>query len=540
MVSTSLRRRAGFLLCAATALLGTAGIGLGLVSGSAQAATSPGSDFVTQQGAQLELDGQPFRFGGANVEWLGLVGYGPLNFEPGQSERFPTHYEINNALATAKEMGANVIRAQTLGDTVGCGNCLEPTLGHYNPAAFRVMDYAIMRAKHYGIRLILEFQGDSRALNGGNTSSVFSNWLGGKSFWTDPSVIAAFEAHIKAVMTHVNSYTGVAYNDDPTILGWMDCNGCGDGGGSDAWVKTIGDYIHSLSPHQLTMDNAALLEPSAAVLADPDINAYSSEVYPHWVPLVDGNELTGQDPVVGAAAAATARAGKVWFASEYGWDRTDWATPAALNDFLTSMNADPNISGYMFWSLEGQANGHGWTPIPADSNCTLSLTDDNPPIDVPSLGTAGCVTGEDGSWWAMYYTGVATASNTAADMAQRAQIIRTDDYGIRSMVVPPHMIPPAPVITRTADGTLYWEGSAGASDYSIEQAHRSGSGQRARVSWRLLCDHCVTDSSPGWPDGTSPTACFEVIAYNLDGAPGPASAPAGPGCARLVGRKKRV
>jgi hypothetical protein len=183
--------------------------------------------FVTRSGSQLMLDGQPLRFSGPNVEWLGLVGYGPYNFEPGQSERYPTHYEIDDALATAKEMGATVVRAQTLGDTVGCANCLEPTLGHFNAQALRVMDYAIARAGAYGLKVIPEFQGDARAEHVGSTADIFSEWRGGANFWTDPTVIGDFENHIGRIVNHVNSYTGVSYKDDPTILGWMDCNVCG-------------------------------------------------------------------------------------------------------------------------------------------------------------------------------------------------------------------------------------------------------------------------------------------------------------------------
>ncbi len=173
------------------------------------------------------LDGRQFRFSGTNIEWLGLVGYGPLNFAPAPNEQFPTHYEIDDALATAKAMGATVVRAQTLGDTVGCGNCLEPTLGHFNPQAFNVMDYAVARAQADGIKLIFEFEGDARALHVNSTADVFSNWSGGANFWTDPTVIHDFENHIAEILNHVNSYTGVPYKDDPTILGWMNDNGSG-------------------------------------------------------------------------------------------------------------------------------------------------------------------------------------------------------------------------------------------------------------------------------------------------------------------------
>ena len=100
-----------------------------LMAATPAAAHAERWDFVTRSGSRLMLDGKPFRFAGANIEWLGLVGYGPLNFDAGQTERFPSEYEVDDALATAKELGATVVRAQTLGDTVGCANCLEPTLG---------------------------------------------------------------------------------------------------------------------------------------------------------------------------------------------------------------------------------------------------------------------------------------------------------------------------------------------------------------------------------------------------------------------------
>jgi mannan endo-1,4-beta-mannosidase len=32
--------------------------------------------------------------------------------------------------------------------------------------------------------------------------------------------------HIRAILEHRNSITGVAYKDDPTILAWENCNLC--------------------------------------------------------------------------------------------------------------------------------------------------------------------------------------------------------------------------------------------------------------------------------------------------------------------------
>src|SRR5438105_15348435 len=106
--------------------------------------------FVTRSGTHLQLAGQPYRFGGANVEWLGLVGYGPA--DP-RGPRYPSHYEIDDALATAQEMGARVVRAQTLADSVGCSSCLEPSPAQFDEAACEPIDYALAAARRRGLKV---------------------------------------------------------------------------------------------------------------------------------------------------------------------------------------------------------------------------------------------------------------------------------------------------------------------------------------------------------------------------------------------------
>lgn len=486
------------------------------VAAPGQAQAHPARGFVTRSGSQLMLDGRPFRFSGPNVEWLGLSGYGPLNFEPGQNERFPSHYEIDDALATAKEMGATVVRAQTLGDTVGCANCLEPTLGHFNPQAFRVMDYAIARARDYGLKVIPEFQGDARAEHVGSTADIFSSWRGGANFWTDPTVIGDFENHIAHIVNHVNSYTGVVYRNDPTILGWMDCNVCSaaTGAATTNWVATVSSFVKRLDPHHLFLDNAASSVLDQA-LALPTVDTYSLEIYPHW------SQFYGLPPEQILAlphqlAAQAAAAGKVWLMSEFGWDKTDVPTAGDLQTFLDGITADRNISGDLFWALEAHTNGHGWKPVPANEQCQAGAGDTAPPTQ-PDPSGSGCYTNEDGNWWAFYYTGIPTLSHTASDMRTRGQLLRTHAYGMRGARVPSHMIPPAPTNPQVRNGRIYWQGSAGAADYSIQ---RSTTGI---WNWTTVCDRCVTDQSNGW--ATTSRGYYRVVPYNLDGRPGPTSWP---------------
>src|SRR5437870_5747433 len=89
---------------------------VGLAAASSLAAPPTATRFVTRSGARLQFAGLPFRFGGANIEWLGLAGYGPS--DPA-GPHYPSHYEIDDAMATAQELGATVVRSQTMGDSVG-------------------------------------------------------------------------------------------------------------------------------------------------------------------------------------------------------------------------------------------------------------------------------------------------------------------------------------------------------------------------------------------------------------------------------------
>ncbi|MHB8469145.1 MAG: glycoside hydrolase 5 family protein [Gaiellaceae bacterium] len=439
------------------------------------AALALASPFVSRSGTHLTLAGRPFRFGGANIEWLGLAGYGPA--DPAGPHR-PSHFEIDDALATAQQLGATVVRSQTIGDSVGCAACIEPALGQFDASAFEPIDYALARARARGIRTIGTIVGDDA--QAGGSGCVYLGWRGiavpncslvhMDPFWTDPNVIGDVEQHIAAVLNHVNVYTHVAYKNDPTILGWDLMNG---GGSPPAWTQTIANYVRSIDTHHLILSDA-----SNARLRNVD--ACVSFVYPHW-----GEPLATVLPKI----ATCRRAGKPFLAYEYGWDRTNFPTVAALRAFLARLHGDPEVAGDAFWALEAHADGHGWLPIPAD---------------VRSLPAAAQV--ESGEWWALYYPGIPTLVNTAADMTARAETIRAHDYAMRGVRVPPHPLPPAPAVTSTAGGTLVWQGSAGAARYRVER------GPTIRGPWRDTCATCAGRS--GW---------YRVVPVNLDGRAGSAS-----------------
>ena len=170
------------------------------------------------------------------------------------------------------------------------------------------------------------------------------------------------------------------------------------------------------------------------------------------------------------------------------------------------------MAGDAFWALQAHNDGHGWMPIPADSSDPTTATEL-----------------ESGQWWAMYYPGIQTLVSTAADMAARAQLVRAHDYAMRGARVPPHAIPPAPTVTSVVYGAtsfvgrvgarVYWQGSAGAIDYSVQRSAAAGG------PWITVCKRCVTDLDDGYADvgRAASEAWYRVIPYNLDGRRGAAS-----------------
>ena len=468
--------------------------------GSAAAPAGFADAFVTRADGQLQVAGRPFRFGGANVEWLGLVGYGP--FDPA-GPRIPSDFEIDDALTTARELGARVVRAQTMGDSVGCPDCIEPAPGRFNPAAFERIDYALRSARARGLKVIPTIVGDDARAGGGGC--VYLRWRGidvprcslinMAPFWVEPAVIGDVERHITALLEHVNVYTGVAYKDDPTILGWDLLNG---GGSPPAWTRRIVQHIRSIDKRHLILS-----APFNADLAGVDVCV--AFVYPHW-----SQPLAVQSEGIARCKAA----GKPFVAYEYGWDRTNYATLRGLRAFLRTLEASPEVAGSAFWALQAHARGHGWMPIPADSSDPTTARH-----------------GESGQWWALYYPGIQTVVTTEADMAARAQALRAHNYAMRGVRVPAHGIPPPPTVTSAVHGAvnfvgtigtrIYWQGSAGAARYSVQRA------AAAAGPWTPVCRRCATDVDDGFVDpGTDGRGSwYRVVPFNLAGKAGRASAP---------------
>jgi len=469
--------------------------------------------FVQREGTHLRLDGKAFRYSGPNIEWLGLEGYGP--HDP-VGPRYPSHFEIDDAFETAAEMGAKVVRSQTMGDTVGCSRCIEPELGKFNDEGFQASDYALAVAAKNHMRVIITLIGDCATCAGGGIGQylAWNHEANAQAFFTDPRLIAAFEKHVDAVLRHRNRITGVLYEDDPTILAWENCNMCGlipmlsHGNVAEVgtWSETIGEHIKQIDRRHLYLDTSGIFRADAKILDNASTDLVSFEEYPHWNDAFNtpaGVAPTSVTTILADAATVTGH-GKVFIVNEFGWDRTNWKSSADLQGLLDAMLHDENISGDDYWAMQAHAENFGFQAIPADS-------------DDPKFA----VIGECGEWWALYYPGMKTLAMTAEDMGERAQQLRGHAYAMSGEAVPKHAVPPAPEITSIVVGGLVaWRGSAGAVRYTIERY------DAATKSWQTICDKCATDAEDPWADPHAAMgAHYRVTAFNADGVASAASNP---------------
>lgn len=232
---------------------------------------SDARDFVTRNGAELELAGEPFRFAGSNNYYL----------------MYKSPFMVDDVLLAAQRAGFNTLRTWgflDIGNQDGTNSIRGPSDGVYfqywggeaptyndGPDGLERLDYIIQRAGQLGIKLIIplvnnwnDFGGIDQYVRWRATSSAETREWFHDDFYTDPTIRGWYQAWITHVLERVNTLTGVAYKDDPAIAMWElgnepRCTGAGEYEASDncttatltEWVTTMSAYLRSVDPNHL-------------------------------------------------------------------------------------------------------------------------------------------------------------------------------------------------------------------------------------------------------------------------------------------------
>ena len=316
------------------------------------------ASFIMHSGSQLTLNGQQFRFTGANIYWLGLSNVALTS--SGQTIPtsvngwyYPSRWAINDGLSTAKEMGMTVVRSHYLGISVNdplavCPDLNSITNNKPNLMAFNTIDYAIYQAGQLGIRLIIPFVDNYYYNNMGKRA--FTNWRritsGGQgtnwqveeqAFFTNWQMVNDFQNYIALFLNRVNQFNGLAYKDDPTILAWETGNEINP---PTSWTATIANYIKSIDGNHLVMDGSYInnTDPANGTFTSDQLNIASVDIvsnhfYPTYnrIAANDAGQAAGISPSLPNASPP-----KAYIIGEYDWTHTPTASGRATIDTATA------------------------------------------------------------------------------------------------------------------------------------------------------------------------------------------------------------
>ncbi|WP_084622437.1 cellulase family glycosylhydrolase [Demequina oxidasica] len=160
----------------------------------------------------------------------------------------------------------------------------------YNDGAngLEKLDYVVAKAKEEGLRLVLPLSNNWTAFGGIDQYNVWAGNDYHSDFYTDPQTRQWYKDWVDHLLNRVNTYTGVAYKDEPAIMAWELANEprcIGDGGPADGswgngsfprdpycsadtllpWVTEMSSYIKSVdSNHLVATGDEGFLDQSGA------------------------------------------------------------------------------------------------------------------------------------------------------------------------------------------------------------------------------------------------------------------------------------
>ncbi|XP_047320191.1 mannan endo-1,4-beta-mannosidase 7-like [Impatiens glandulifera] len=223
-----------------------------------------GSDqFIRTRGVQFIQNGKPFYANGFNAYWLMYIGTDP-------SER----YKVTAAFSDAEKHGLSIVRTMAFNDGNGY-RALQTSPGIYNEAVFQGLDFVLSEARKYGMKVLLcltnnfkNYGGKIQYVEWGRSKGqVIPNEEG---FYTNAVVKEMYKNHVMRVLNRQNTFTGVIYKNDPTILGWElmnepRCYSDKSGATIQSWIKEMAAYVKSIdNNHMVAVGMEGFYGPSHA------------------------------------------------------------------------------------------------------------------------------------------------------------------------------------------------------------------------------------------------------------------------------------
>ncbi|KAJ4822950.1 Mannan endo-1,4-beta-mannosidase 7 [Turnera subulata] len=207
-----------------------------------------GDGFIRTRGARFLLNGNPYYANGFNAYWLMYVASDP-------SQR----PKVSAAFRQATSHGLTVARTWAFSD--GGYRPLQYSPGAYNEQMFKGLDFVVAEARRYGIKVILSLANNYDSFGG---KKQYVNWARSRGqyltsdddFFRHPVVKGYYKNHVKTVLNRYNSFTGIHYKDDPTIMAWElmnepRCTSDPSGRTIQAWIAEMASFVKSIDRNHL-------------------------------------------------------------------------------------------------------------------------------------------------------------------------------------------------------------------------------------------------------------------------------------------------
>lgn len=238
-------------------------------------------EFITVEGTQFYLDGQPYYFSGANY-WYGCYLGSPG--DTGDRER------LKRELDFLKETGITNLRILAAAEESEIQNSLTPAFqtspGEYNEELLEGLDYLLAEMGKRNMHAVVflhnfwEWSGGFSQYNAWFGDGmlpdpaapdfnwpVYGNWVA--EFYRNEEAVRHHHEYIKMVINRRNSVTGEYYYNDPAIMAWQLCNEPRPGVGEGAvphldafynWIDETAALIKSIDAnHLVTTGNEGVM-----------------------------------------------------------------------------------------------------------------------------------------------------------------------------------------------------------------------------------------------------------------------------------------
>ncbi|OMO82320.1 Glycoside hydrolase, family 5 [Corchorus olitorius] len=341
-----------------------------------------GGCFVETRGNTFVKNGRPFYLNGFNAYWM-------MVFASDNS----TRSKVTDAFKEASKYGMNVARTWAFND----GQDYKPlqiSPGSYNEDTFKGLDFVVAEAKKYGIQLILSLVNNFKDYGGKDKYVQWAKQQGENvnnedDFFTNCLARRFYKNHVRKLLTRVNTITGVAYKDDPTIFAWElmnepRCPSDPSGTHLQTWIKAMAKHVKSIDNNHLleiglegfygeSMPEKKQNNPNTYPVGTdfisnnqiPQVDFSTIHLYPEtWLPsndvsetaqlafaekwiqahILDSNTIVKKPLVIGEFG----RSSKY---PEYSLEKRNQYFQKIYNDIYNSARSGGSFAGGLFWQL---------------------------------------------------------------------------------------------------------------------------------------------------------------------------------------------